>query len=120
MSMWINVQSAQLKIDTDNWGKMDPYYEICHSTGKYRSETLEEAGKNPKWMKWKEFANDDKEWLEVNIKEDDNSFWGDDWLGQVWLPLEFFRCQRKGVLTAPLMRDGENTGDVTIQWEHCP
>merc|ERR1711884_116829 len=71
-------------------------------------------------MQWKEFADDGKQWLEIDIKEDDNSFMGDDWLGSITVPLEFFRCQRKGVLTTTLLRKGEHTGEVTVQWEHCP
>lgn len=47
--MNLTVVEAELKRDTETFSKMDPYAVLTVKGQKYRTKTLDGAGKKPKW-----------------------------------------------------------------------
>lgn len=45
----MKIVNGKLLRDTEVIGKMDPFIQIIYLGKKYRTKTLQEGGKNPKW-----------------------------------------------------------------------
>jgi Ca2+-dependent lipid-binding protein len=45
----MKILNGSLLRDTEAMGKMDPFIQIVYLGKKYRTKTINEGGKNPKW-----------------------------------------------------------------------
>ena len=85
----MKILNGSLLRDTEAIGKMDPFIEIVYLGKKYRTKTIHEGGKNPKW----------NESLEIHIESiqdkikiicyDEDSI-DNDLVGEVECPLSQF------------------------------
>ena len=107
---------ANLKRDTETFGKMDPYIIARVSEQTYKTKVAEDQGKHPVWLDVLEhILKDEDTELEIKVMEHD-TISKDDFLGSITIPLAQIKSVRDAHQTqvCNIMYQGEVSGTVTL------
>ena len=71
MSLQVNVLNANLTIDDDTFGKMDPYAIVYVGHNHFRTQTINGGGMNVQWNESTQFQYQGEQQIKVVVKDSD-------------------------------------------------
>ena len=112
-------QSARLTIDTEMFGKMDPYCKIQVGGNTQQTKVAHNAGKTPVWSDVMTYRLNNDSQMTITLYDKDH-LTKDDLLGTVVIPLDEIYTRKTITNNYELRRDGKVTGQVNVTMEFSP
>ena len=106
---------AKLTIDTEWFGKMDPYAKCTVGGTIQKTHSANDQGKTPSWSDTLSFMTNNEVSMRVEIWDKDVG--KDDFIGQCDVPLADVYAKNRANNLYTLMRKGKSSGQIMISFE---
>ena len=111
--------SANLKKDTDLFGKMDPYCNITVGSNTLKTKVAKDMGKTPSWQDVLNFRVAGEQSIYVAIYDHD-TFGKDKFLGECTIQLNDIFIRRNMAQWYEIKANGQEAGQIMISFEFYP
>ncbi len=107
--------NADLKRDTELFGKMDPYVKITIGSQTKKTRTHNSGGKHPRWEETLNFYLNKEEEMRIAVYDKDMT--KDDLVGETIYFLDDVRAKRKYKEALKLAYKGKDAGTLSLEFD---